>query len=162
MGVLMFRSWAGATAGLLVGSFGFSGAFAEGLGNSVTPLSGSQTSAAYFFAEANYSSRADTANFWGGVSTTGFAKTADSTDVTQTFAFVDFAPSSQFGVGLSPMSFVVNTPSKGMPTLTNSGTAVDTYFSVFEALSKRETRGVRPSASYITPMGGDSTSRRMR
>lgn len=158
----MFRFWAGATASLLIGSFSFSGVFAEGLGSSVTPLSGSQTSAAYFLAEANFSSSTSAPSVWVGASTAGFTKAVDSASVAQTIAFVDFAPSSQFGVGLSPMSFVVNTPSKGMPTLTHSGTAVDTYFSVFEALSKREASGVRAGASFVTPMGGDSTSRPMR
>jgi hypothetical protein len=158
----MFRFLAGATASLLVGSFGFSGVFAEGLGSSVTPLSGSQTSAAYFLTEANFSSRANTADLWAGVPTSGIAKTVDAAAVTPTFALVDFAPSSQFGVGLSPMSFVVNTPSKGMPLLTNSGTAVDTYFNLFETLSKRNMNGARPGTNFVTPMGGDSTLRPMR
>jgi hypothetical protein len=157
----MFGFWAGATASFFVGSLSVSGVFAAEFGSSLTPHAGSQSSAAYFLADANYSSRADAANFWGGASGTAFSKTGDSAAL-QTSAFVDLVPSSQFGVGLSPMSFMVSTSSKGMPTLTNSGTTVDTYFSVFETLSKQEMNGVRLGTSFVAPIGGNSTSRPMR
>ena len=153
MGVLMFRYWAGATAGVLIGSLGFSGVFAEGLGSKVTPLAGSQSSTAYLFADANFSSRSSASNIWDRASGMVLSKTGDSAAASQTFAFVDFAPASPFTAAWSPVNFVANATSVQSLPFSDSRTSVDVYFGVFESLSKQRMNG--------TQRGGDSTTRSM-
>lgn len=153
-GVLMFRFWTGATAGLLVGSFGFSSVSAEGLGSSATRISNSPSRSAYLFADANFSSQNSAANLWDRASGMALSKSGDSAASSQTFMFVDFAPPSPFSAGWSPMSAVVDAVPVRTSPLTESRTSVDTYFGVFESLSKQGMNGM--------PSGGDSTARTMR
>jgi hypothetical protein len=148
----MFRFWAGATAGFLIGTFGVSGVFAEEFGSSVTPFFSSQSNSAYSFADANFSSRDGVANLWGGASGFGFAKASDVAAGAPSFTFIDFA-SSSLGDGSSPMSFAVGSTVKSSPRMADSRTAVDTYFGVFESLSKQGLNGSGSGASFIAPVG---------
>jgi hypothetical protein len=145
----MFRFWAGATAGFFVGSLGISGVFAAEFGSSLTPLAGSQSSAAYFLADANFSSGNSSANPWGVASGAGLAKTAEP----QTFAFVDLAASSPAGAGWSSTTLLENAKSIATPTLIESRTAAGNYLGVFEALSKPSLTGARSGASFVVPTG---------
>jgi hypothetical protein len=143
----MFRFWAGATAGFFVGSLGVSGVFAAEFGSSLTPLAGSQTSAAYFLAAASFSSGNSSANSWGVASGAGLVKTAEP----QTTAFVDLAASSTATAGWSTTTLLENAKSIATPTLTEPRTGAGTYLGVVEALSKQSLTTARSSASFVVP-----------
>jgi hypothetical protein len=144
----MFRFWAGATAGFFVGSLGVSGVFAAEFGSSLTPLAGSQSSAAYFLADANFSSGNSSANAWGVVSGAGLSKTAEP----QTIAFFDLA-ASPVAAGWSSTSLVENAKSIATPMPTEWRTGGGAYLGVFEALSKQSLTGTRSGASFVVPTG---------
>ena len=161
-GCPMFRFWAGATASFFVCSLGVSGVSAEGIGSTVTPFTGSQPAAAIVFADVNFSSGNGPVSLLDRASDIGLATAGDSAASSQSYAFIDFASASPFGAGWSPMNSVVNATLPGTPKLTDSGTAVDMYFGVFESLFKQEVNGQRSGASFVQPMGGSSALRTMR
>jgi hypothetical protein len=145
----MFRFWAGATASFFVGSLSVSGVCAAEFGSSLTPLAGSQSSAAYFLADANFSSGTSATNPWGVASGAGLSKTADP----QPLAFVDLAASSPAGARWSSTTLLENAKSIATPTFTESRTAAGNYLGVFEALSKPSLTGARSGASFAVPTG---------
>jgi len=162
MGVLMFRFWAGTTAALLIGLLGVSRVFSEEFGRSVTPFAGSQSTPAYSFGDANLSSRSGAASLWGSSAGIGLSKSAEPVVGARAPAFVDFPPASSFGVEWSPMDFVASATAKGAPRLTASPTSVDTYFDMFESLSKQRLNSSRAGASFVSPVGGMNSTRPMR
>ena len=60
------------------------------------------------------------------------------------------------------MSSVINATSPRAMRLTDSSTAVESYFSVLEALSNQGMNGVGGNAGFVSPMGGNSTVQTMR
>jgi hypothetical protein len=145
----MFRFWAGATASFFVGSLGVSGVFAAEFGSSLTPLAGSQSSAAYFLADANFSFGNSSATPWGVASGGGLAKTAEP----QTFAFVDLAASSPAGAGWSSASLLENAKSMAASPRGQLRADGSAYLGVFEAMSKQSWTRTRSGASFVVPTG---------
>src|SRR4051812_8927701 len=90
MGVLMFRSWAGATAGLFVGLLGVSRVSAEEIGSTIVPRDNSQP--AIVFADVSFSSRTGPGNHWGQAEV---AYTGELADSLQSLLYSDFVFSSQ-------------------------------------------------------------------
>jgi hypothetical protein len=159
MGVLMFRFWAGATAGVCVCSFVISGVSAEGIGSTIAPYTGSKSSSAIVIADTNLSSRNGPASLWDQASEMGLTKSGDLVVSTPSLAFIDFASTSPYGAEWSPMNGVTNATSPVAPRLSDYRTAIDTYFGAFESLSTRGMNVSRSGGGFAAPMGGTSTMR---
>jgi hypothetical protein len=149
----MFRFWAGATAGFLVGSLGVSGVFAEGLGSTIAPPTSSPPNSAYFFADASDSFHYRAANAWDRTSGLGLAKASTSTSATETFAFAQMVSTVTGGGGWPSLTIVPNATSNGEPRISDSKTNLNSYFTAFQSLSKNELNGANSSGTFAVPVG---------
>jgi hypothetical protein len=149
----MIRVWAGATASFFVGLLGFSGVFAEGIGSTVTPNSGSRPPAAFVLADANFSSRSRPTSFLERSSEFGTVKSNDAAAASASIAFVDFAYASPFGAAWSPINSMTSATSPRALRLADAQASVDSYFGAIESASKRSQRA---SSATMAPMGINS------
>jgi hypothetical protein len=144
----MFRFWAEATAGFLMGSFGVSGVFATEFGSSIAPAS-SQTTSAYFLADANFSSGSSIATPWIAGSGAGLSKTAGAPTIT----FVGLTSSPPTATTWSSTSLLENAKAIAASPRGQSRTDGSGYLSALEALSKQSFTSARSTSSFFLPTG---------